>query len=281
MLSSSWGEFWRGRHLEAFSSLCSLQLGSKSFYPEWHNPLSTTGGVLTRIWYFRVWMTELFTANPVVRRQDLRLGTVPDFIVKALSHFPQWVLDFRSVWLDQVVSAVLWLFCASWETMLLRWGWVISPYFCASDHPPDRFGSSISSGWMKLKCWRDTSFRPVHGPLRRKSRPCTRPKYSSLSPLSRCLQVCMMSCSMPFTLTPQLLIYYCITSLKESEVAQSCLALCDPMDSSLPGSSVHGIFQAGVLEWVAVSFSRGSSQRKDQTWVSRVVGRLFTVWATR
>ena len=42
---------------------------------------------------------------------------------------------------------------------------------------------------------------------------------------------------------------------KESEVAQSCLTLCDPMDCSLPGSSVHGIFQARVLEWVAISFS--------------------------
>ena len=42
-------------------------------------------------------------------------------------------------------------------------------------------------------------------------------------------------------------------------VAQSCLTLCDPMDCSLPGSPVHGIFQARVLEWVAISFSRGSS----------------------
>ena len=43
----------------------------------------------------------------------------------------------------------------------------------------------------------------------------------------------------------------------ESEVTQSCLTLCDPMDCSLPGSSVHGIFQARVLEWIAISFSRG------------------------
>ena len=46
----------------------------------------------------------------------------------------------------------------------------------------------------------------------------------------------------------------------ESEVAQSCPTLCDPMDCSLSGSSVHGIFQARVLEWIAISFSRGSSQ---------------------
>ena len=42
-------------------------------------------------------------------------------------------------------------------------------------------------------------------------------------------------------------------------VAQSCLTLCDPMDSSMPGSSVHGILQARILEWVSSSFSRGSS----------------------
>ena len=49
----------------------------------------------------------------------------------------------------------------------------------------------------------------------------------------------------------------------------------------LPGSPVHGIFQARVLEWVAISFSRGSFWPRDQTRVSRIVGRRFTVWATR
>ena len=66
----------------------------------------------------------------------------------------------------------------------------------------------------------------------------------------------------------------------ESEVAQSCPTLCVPMDCSLPGSSVHGIFQAIILEWIAISFSRGSSQPRDQTRVSLVVDRRFTVWAT-
>ena len=60
-----------------------------------------------------------------------------------------------------------------------------------------------------------------------------------------------------------------------------CPTLCDPMDCSLPGSSVHGIFQARILEWVAISFSRGSSQPRDQTQVSHNAGRLFTIWATR
>ena len=63
--------------------------------------------------------------------------------------------------------------------------------------------------------------------------------------------------------------------VKWSKVAQSCPTLCDPMDHSLPGSSVHGIFQARILEWVAISFSRGSSQSRDRTQVSRIVGRCF------
>ena len=69
--------------------------------------------------------------------------------------------------------------------------------------------------------------------------------------------------------------------MKESEVAQSCLTLCDPMDCSLSGSSIHGIFQARVLEWIVISFSRGSSWPKNRTQVSRIAGRCFTVWATR
>ena len=68
---------------------------------------------------------------------------------------------------------------------------------------------------------------------------------------------------------------------KKSEVAQSCLTLCNPVDCSLPGFSVHGILQARTLEWVAISFSRGSSPPRDQTRVSRIGGRRFNLWATR
>ena len=57
----------------------------------------------------------------------------------------------------------------------------------------------------------------------------------------------------------------------------SCVQLCDTMDCSPPGSSIHGIFQASILEWVAVSFSRGSFQPWDRTQVSRIEGRHFTV----
>ena len=70
-------------------------------------------------------------------------------------------------------------------------------------------------------------------------------------------------------------------SESECEVSQSCPTLCDDMDCSLPGSSVHGIFQARILEWVAISFSRGSSPPRDRTWVSHIVGKHFTVWTTR
>ena len=68
---------------------------------------------------------------------------------------------------------------------------------------------------------------------------------------------------------------------KVSKVTQSYPTICDPMGCSLPHSSVHGIFQAIVLEWIAISFSRGSSQPRAQTWVSRTVDRCFTVWATK
>ena len=67
----------------------------------------------------------------------------------------------------------------------------------------------------------------------------------------------------------------------QSEGVQSCPTFCDPMDRSLPGSSVHGIFQAKVLEWIAISFSRGSSRLRDRTQVSCIAGRRFTLWATR
>ena len=60
-------------------------------------------------------------------------------------------------------------------------------------------------------------------------------------------------------------------------VTQLYQTLCDPVDCSPPGSSVHGILQARTQEWVAMLFSRGSSQSRGQTQVSRVAGRFFTV----
>ena len=64
-------------------------------------------------------------------------------------------------------------------------------------------------------------------------------------------------------------------------VAKLCLTFCDPVDWRLPGSSVHGIFQARILEWVAISSSRGSCQPRNQTCIV-CVGRLILYhWATR
>ena len=69
--------------------------------------------------------------------------------------------------------------------------------------------------------------------------------------------------------------------IQESEVAQSCPTLCNPVDCDLPGSSIHEILHARILEWVAISFSRGSSWPRDWTWVSHLAGRCFNLWATR
>ena len=63
----------------------------------------------------------------------------------------------------------------------------------------------------------------------------------------------------------------------EREVTQSCATLSDPLDCGPEGSSVHGIFQSRILEWVAISYSRGSSQPRDQTHISHIphIGRLI------
>ena len=65
------------------------------------------------------------------------------------------------------------------------------------------------------------------------------------------------------------------------KVTQSFPILCDPIDYSPPGSSVHGILQARILQWVAICFSRGSSWHRDWTQVSYIAGRLFIFWASR
>ena len=65
--------------------------------------------------------------------------------------------------------------------------------------------------------------------------------------------------------------------LVQSEVAQSCLTLCDPMDYNLPGSSINRVFQARELEWVAISLSRGSSRPRDRTQVFSLQADALTV----
>ena len=75
----------------------------------------------------------------------------------------------------------------------------------------------------------------------------------------------------------------CVHVHTPTKSVRLCLTLCDPMDCSLPGSSVHGVFQARVLEWVAMPSSRGSSQPRGQTHISLclcIAGKFFTTRVT-
>ena len=72
-------------------------------------------------------------------------------------------------------------------------------------------------------------------------------------------------------------IAHCESEKVKVLVTQSCLTPCEPMDCSPPGSSVCGISQARILEWVVIPSSRGSSQPSDQTWVSYIAGFFPTV----
>ena len=67
------------------------------------------------------------------------------------------------------------------------------------------------------------------------------------------------------------------TAMVKVLVAWLCLTLGKPMNCSPPGSSVHGVLQAGILEWVAIPFSRGSFQPRNRTRVSLIASRFFTV----
>ena len=73
----------------------------------------------------------------------------------------------------------------------------------------------------------------------------------------------------------------CYIKVHKNVKSLSHVWLCDPMNCSPPGSSIHRIFQARILEWVAISFSRVSSRCRDTTPVSHIAGILFTIWDTR
>ena len=83
---------------------------------------------------------------------------------------------------------------------------------------------------------------------------------------------CIWTSAQPFTSNLRWCVCVCVCTL----VAQSHLTLCNLMDCSPPGSSVHGILQARILEWVVIPFSRGSSQPRDRTRVSCIAGGFFT-----
>ena len=87
---------------------------------------------------------------------------------------------------------------------------------------------------------------------------------------------CMMELMFQMNRSISLFFIICVCVL----VVQSCLTLCDAMNRSPPGSSVHGFLQARILEWIAIPFSTGSSWPKDQGLVFCITGRFFTIWAT-
>ena len=112
----------------------------------------------------------------------------------------------------------------------------------------------------------------------------------------RALWLLVASSSVPSSCTPHTCTYLSAPSLMRCTgdfshhltctmlavvfVTQSCPALCDPTDCTLPGSSVYGIPQARILEWIAIPFSRGSFWPRDQTRIACTEGRFFTAWAT-
>ena len=99
------------------------------------------------------------------------------------------------------------------------------------------------------------------------------------------LAPCVTAIGAPFYHTPawKLKCSQCHSWTKSVLVAQSCPTLCDPVGSSLPGSSVQGILQARILEWGAISFTSRSSWLRDQTWSLALQGEtciFFTIWVT-
>ena len=85
-----------------------------------------------------------------------------------------------------------------------------------------------------------------------------------------------LTCLCPFCRPTEATGVYLLGTWVSAKSLQSYLTLCDPVDCSPPGSSVHGIFQVRVLEWVAMLSSRGSSQSRDQTQGSCLAGKFFT-----
>ena len=79
--------------------------------------------------------------------------------------------------------------------------------------------------------------------------------FLQLHSVPQCTQGCVCVCV-------RVCVHVCVL------VTLSCTTVCDPVDYNPPGSSVHGVLQARILEWIAISFSRGSSQPRDQTWMS-------------
>ena len=159
------------------------------------------------------------------------------------------------------------------------------------------WGAIAFSAWHKKTlqkclnngtCFLSYNQRPGWGESRYPNWQLASPRWSGswlhqpaqLSALLNLLQIAFLKnqywSTVSFVWSIQGIICMCVCSF-----AKSCLTLCDPMGCSPPGSSVHGISQARILEWVAISFSRGSSQSMNQTHVSSIGRRILYQWATR
>ena len=84
-----------------------------------------------------------------------------------------------------------------------------------------------------------------------------------------------------YTMCQQIYVAIMGSACMQAKSLQSCRTFCNPLDYNLPGSSVHGILQARILEWRAIPFSKGSSWPRNRTRVSCIAGTFFTIWAIR
>ena len=135
--------------------------------------------------------------------------------------------------------------------------WTLSVY---SIQVAPTWGNSVvwlTDRWVPSPCSSEYHLSLRLGSKQRRAR-----LHLGQSPITNCVCVCVHVC------------------MHTQLVSQSCLTLYDSMDYSPPSSSIHGILQARILEWVVISFSRGSSQLRDQIWVCCLTGRFFTSWAT-
>ena len=132
------------------------------------------------------------------------------------------------------------------------------------------FDELIIQGSEKISCSLSCSLTTIQSPAFTVGHPCVRYsrfKVNETVPDFKTLIACQDStCTHTYTY-----------AYAEVLVAQSCPTLLDPMDRSPPGSSVRGILQARILQWVAFPFVRGSSRPRDQTQVSCIAGRFFPI----
>ena len=202
------------------------------------------------------------------------MSSLEKYLFSSSTHFYNWVVCFFWwywfwYWAEWSRSLMpLPPLKASWPSLVN----LSSPY-CSDS------ANRLHTLCQHLYSFPDCSDNLLPGPCSSGGPLITPSPHHNLSDLSEKQISCFFPTWLP--IFPQQKIEAPTLAWSESEVARSCPTLCDPMDCSLRGPSVHGIFQARILEWVAISFSRRSSQPGVQTRVSHIVGRRFTVWATR